>query len=95
MQAKIWNNRYWINETDQKKLYKHYKDILLQAGFTIIEETEHFFQPFGYTALFLIAESHFAIHTFPEHSKTYIELSSCNEKKQIEFMKLDNWNKNK
>ena len=31
-------------------------------------------------------ESHFAIHTFPEENKTYIELSSCNEEKQIYFV---------
>ena len=29
------------------------------------------------TALFLLSESHFAIHTFPEENTTYIELSSC------------------
>ena len=35
-------------------------------------------EPEGYTALWLLGESHFAIHTFPEEQKTYIELSSCN-----------------
>ena len=41
---------------------------------------EHYFTPYGYTALFLLAESHFALHTFPEENKTYIELSSCVKK---------------
>jgi S-adenosylmethionine decarboxylase len=27
--------------------------------------------------LFLLSESHFAIHTFPEEGQSYIELSSC------------------
>lgn len=27
--------------------------------------------------LWLLAESHFAIHTFPEENKMYIEISSC------------------
>jgi S-adenosylmethionine/arginine decarboxylase-like enzyme len=35
-------------------------------------------QPQGYTCLYLLAESHFAIHTWPEEQTTYVELSSCN-----------------
>ncbi len=30
--------------------------------------------------LWLLAESHFAIHTFPEENKMYIEISSCVKK---------------
>ena len=59
-----------------------------------IEETnpkvllEHF-EPIGYTALFLLSESHFAIHTFPEHNQTYIELTSC-VKKQFDYFIKNN-----
>jgi S-adenosylmethionine decarboxylase len=35
-----------------------------------------------------LAESHLAIHTFPEEGKTYIELSSCNERMQKAFEAL-------
>lgn len=35
------------------------------------------FDPFGYTCLILLSESHLAIHTFPERGKAYIELTSC------------------
>lgn len=52
--------------------------LLIEAGFNILCFTDHHFQPQGYTALWLLTESHFAAHTFPEHGKTYIELSSCN-----------------
>ena len=47
------------------------------SGFTILGKLEHFFEPAGYTNLWLLAESHCALHTFPEETKTYIELSSC------------------
>ena len=53
--------------------------LLLNSGFKILQSIEHHFDPYGYTALFLLAESHLAIHTFPEENKSYIELSSCNE----------------
>lgn len=41
--------------------------------------TEHRFRPYGYTALWLLGESHFALHTFPECGRTYYEISSCNK----------------
>lgn len=77
MKAKVWNHRDWIKETDPEKLKAYYTDLLLKSGFTIESMQEKYFEPQGYTALFLLSESHFAIHTFPEHNKTYIELTSC------------------
>ena len=77
MKAKM--NRWfdWISDTDPDGLDKKYKSALKESGFKILSECEHRFQPYGYTKLYLLAESHFAIHTFPEEGKTYIELSSC------------------
>lgn len=79
MTAQIWNFNTWIPETDPAKLYARFDTLLQVAGFHVLKRTEHHFSPFGYTALFLLCESHFAIHTFPEENKTYIELSSCNK----------------
>lgn len=52
--------------------------ILRRSGFSVLNVSEHHFQPQGYTALWLLCESHFAVHTFPEFGRSYIELSSCN-----------------
>lgn len=79
MLAKIWNFSGWITETEPLKLRVKCDYILTEAGFHILGENTHYFQPQGYTKLYLLSESHFAIHTFPEKGKTYIELSSCNE----------------
>lgn len=77
MKAQMHNYSTWINETDAVKLKIEYTKLLEESGFTILQFVEHFFTPQGYTALFLLGESHFAIHTFPEHNESYIELSSC------------------
>jgi S-adenosylmethionine/arginine decarboxylase-like enzyme len=62
--------------------------ILENCGFKVLKFTEHCFKPQGYTALWLLAESHFALHTFPESGKTYIELSSCNVEYYQRFIEL-------
>ena len=88
MEAKIWNMNKWIKETDPRKLSEKYRKMLLDSGFKVLDVTEHFFDPIGYTCLFLLGESHFAIHTFPEFGKTYIELSSCNGRMFERFNEL-------
>ena len=78
MKAKIWNHSVWIKECEPAALFELFGSILRCAGFTVLDVLEHRFTPFGYTALFLLCESHLAIHTFPEEGRTYVELSSCN-----------------
>lgn len=77
MKAEIYNFRGWVEETKPDVLVAKYEQYLADAGFCIRDKVFTFFSPFGFTALFLLSESHFAIHTFPEENKTYIELSSC------------------
>ena len=90
MKAMIWNNKYWVKETDPDKLKKWYEKLLLKSGFKILKVVEYHFKPQGYTALFLLAESHLAIHTFPEENKSYIEISSCIEDKYRRFINEEN-----
>jgi len=85
MKAKIWNNKKWIKETNPEILKELFENLLIESKFGILSFQEHYFAPQGYSAIWVISESHLAIHTFPEHNKSYIELSSCNKKKQKYF----------
>lgn len=83
--AKIHSLRFWVTETEPevlKALFHHY---LERVGFDILNFTNYHFPVQGYTAFWLLAESHLAIHTFPDKGWSYIELSSCNMKKAEDF----------
>lgn len=88
MQAKIWNYSEWIAETNPQKIKTLFDNLLLRSGFNVIDCSEHHFNPQGYTALWLLSESHFAVHTFPEFGKSYIELSSCNLEYYQQFIEM-------
>lgn len=79
MKAQIWNFNRWISETESGVLVRLFDKLLHDVGFNVLGTCNHYFQPQGFTQLWLLGESHFAIHTFPECNKTYIELSSCNK----------------
>lgn len=86
MKAQIFNFKCWVSETDPGKLYVGLTKLLRASDFKIMNVEEHYFAPYGYTALWLISESHLAVHTWPEENRSYIELSSCNQAKQEKFI---------
>jgi len=88
MKAAIYNHQCWIKGTNPVVLTETLEKVLVQSGFSILNKMTHHFSPQGFTAIWLLAESHFAVHTFPEENKTYLELSSCNEEMKEAFVLL-------
>lgn len=54
-----------------------------QAGLTYINEGYHIFEGKGFTSSVLLAESHVAIHTWPELSLAYVDIFVCNHTKTL------------
>ncbi len=88
MKAHIDNFNTWIPVTDPDKLKLLFQEMLKASGFGVLNFMEHAFQPIGWTGIWLLAESHLAVHTFPEEQTTYVELSSCNKEMYDEFLIL-------
>jgi len=78
----------WVTETRPDVLHSKVMALLREAGFSILNHQVHLFEPYGFTELILLGESHFAIHTFPEEGKTYLELSSCVDGPYNRFLEL-------
>lgn len=47
---------------------------------TIVTDVFHAFNPHGVSGVIVIAESHLAIHTWPEHGVAAVDVFSCSEK---------------
>lgn len=77
MKAELFNFKCWINTSDSEELKSKLEVFLGKSEFTILGFIDHQFSPQGYTCVWLLAESHLAVHTYPEHGKSYIELTSC------------------
>ncbi|HXU53784.1 MAG TPA: adenosylmethionine decarboxylase [Casimicrobiaceae bacterium] len=48
------------------------------AGLTIVGERFHQFEPQGVTGAVILAESHLAIHTWPENGSVTLDVYVCN-----------------
>ncbi|MDD3150209.1 MAG: adenosylmethionine decarboxylase [Candidatus Gastranaerophilales bacterium] len=58
---------------------KHMVDAANECGATIVEKCFHMFNPHGVSGVVIIAESHFAIHTWPELGYAAVDLFTCGE----------------
>lgn len=88
MLAKMNNLSFWTTHTDECFLVYRLEELLSQSGFTVRDTCHEQFDNYGFTRLWLLSESHLALHTFPERGKSYIELTSCVDKPFDAFVKL-------
>jgi len=71
----INNNKIFSNSF----ILKLCSDIIKSTNINVLKSLIHKFKPHGLTALYLLAESHFSIHTWPEEKKIRLDLFSCNK----------------
>jgi S-adenosylmethionine decarboxylase len=59
------------------------KEILVSAArvckATVLDTSFHEFKPFGVSGVVVIAESHFAIHTWPEYRYAAVDIFTCGD----------------
>lgn len=86
--AEFWNGK--IIE-DSKKIEKILRAAVKKANNTPLEIIVHKFKPQGLTGIVLLAESHVAIHTWPEFNYVALDIYTCGNKaspmKALEYLK--------
>ena len=55
------------------------RDAALVSGATVVQEAFHLFNPYGVSGVVVIAESHLAIHTWPEYGYAAVDLFTCGD----------------
>lgn len=69
--------------TDQFDNLDWVREVLLQAAIcaraTVVDALFHKFNPIGISGVVVIAESHLAIHTWPEHRYAAVDIFTCGE----------------
>jgi S-adenosylmethionine decarboxylase len=66
---KLLNDLSYIRET--------LREVVQHLGAHAVGETFHQFSPQGITGVIAIAESHIAIHTWPEHNYAAVDIFTC------------------
>ncbi len=72
--ADIWLNEYMMDAAAVMNLVR---DALKCSKMTILGSTVHDFGGGAFTGVWLLAESHFSIHTFPERNYVSVDCYTC------------------
>lgn len=81
-----------VEEADEEVLndLEYLREVFLDCArlmeTTVVDESWVRFSPQGVSGVVVIAESHLAIHTFPEHKYASVDIYTCNLKKDIDFV---------
>ncbi|MEK6852573.1 MAG: adenosylmethionine decarboxylase [Nanoarchaeota archaeon] len=67
---------------DEKLLNNLIENISFELNMTIVKRVSHVYNP-GISVVFLLAESHISIHTWPEIDYADFDIVSCNKESDI------------
>lgn len=54
------------------------EELIQELDLHVVSQTGYQFSPVGYTYAYVLSESHFTIHTYPEYRSCYMDLFCCN-----------------
>ncbi len=64
---------------DEKYIGEAMVQACIEGKATVVTHTFHSFSPFGVSGVVVIAESHVAIHTWPEYNYAAVDIFTCGE----------------
>jgi len=68
----------WLEKWPEWNAINHAAWAALEAsGMTVLDDIVHQFEPQGTTAVWILAESHMAIHTYPEANFIALDIFTC------------------
>lgn len=71
---------------DRKGVEELLRQVVQQAGLTLLALYSHQFTPYGLSAIALISESHISIHTWPEEGYLCLDVFTCGDPAKTELV---------
>ena len=65
---------------DEQKMEKAFLEAARVSRATVLGSNFHSFEPQGVSGFVIIAESHFSVHTWPEHDYAAVDIFTCGDK---------------
>ena len=63
------------------------ESIVTDLNLNVIKKLSHMFTPQGITIVYILSESHLAVHTWPELGTIHVDLVTCSMRTKEEFEK--------
>ena len=80
------NSHKYLN--NMKYLKEMCASVIEKVKLTPLKEVEHQFEPQGISIIYLLAESHLSLHSWPENNSFAMDIHSCNSEIDMEAVKI-------
>ncbi|MBN2378665.1 adenosylmethionine decarboxylase [candidate division WOR-3 bacterium] len=61
-----------------------FREAARRSNASVVDSLFHYFNPHGVSGVVVIAESHFSVHTWPEHGYAAIDFFTCSDDVDID-----------
>jgi len=78
----------WLSEPLSKAHIDHVK-ACVYTRLNVLKEVEQTFLPHGLTVVFILSESPFSMHTYPEHNYLSLDCYVCNPTVNLDALATD------
>lgn len=68
---------------DSGEVEQAFREAARRSNATVVDSLFHHFNPHGVSGVVVIAESHFTVHTWPEHGYAAIDFFTCSDEVNI------------
>lgn len=86
--AQLWRVKDFEYLVDEGRLLDKLLEIAKKLDLTVVNSFVHKFEPHGVSAVLILAESHLAVHTWPEHHYLHMDLFTCSPKTNVKVLKM-------
>lgn len=64
---------------DSGEVEQAFREAARRSNATVVDSLFHYFNPHGVSGVVVIAQSHFSVHTWPEHGYAAIDFFTCSD----------------
>ncbi len=75
----VFGTLYEVKISRVEELVPRMEKIVEKLKLNEVSRAFHQFEPEGVTGVIVLSESHFAVHTYPETCKVYLDIFCCSE----------------
>ncbi len=67
---------------EHKKVIERLEGFCKRLGLSIVQKLDHQFTPYGKSIVFVLEESHLAVHTWPEKGYIHVDIVTCSKREE-------------
>jgi S-adenosylmethionine decarboxylase proenzyme len=85
--AQLWGVKDYTYLVDEGRLLDKLLEVAKKLELNVVNSFVHKFEPQGVSVVLILAESHLAVHTWPEHYYLHLDLFTCSPKTNVKVLK--------